>query len=459
MMDFLRRNLDGYIEELCSFARIPSVSSQHRGIDDAAAWVREALRGRGVDAEMRPTAGNPVVVGSIGSAARTVLLYNHYDVQPAEPLEAWTSAPFEPQLRDGKLYARGIIDDKGEIVARLAALDLLRERYGENLPLRLTFFVEGEEENGSPNLEPFVAANRELLAADACIWEAGSTDGEGRPQIWLGVRGLLAVELVATTLVHDAHSGWAHALPNAAWRLHAALATLRDEQDNVAISGFCDDVRGPSARQQELLAAMPDELPSYRREFGIARTPGGREGIALREAVFAPTCNIARMWSGHTGAGTKTIIPATAHAAIDFRLVPDQDPDRCLAALRAHLDACGFEDIEILSPERGQRAACSDPDHPFIRCTIDTLRELYAAEPLVAPMVGGTGPASVVAHYLGVPFASIGCSYPGGRKHAPDENIRLDDFVRGAAAIAEVLERYGRASGSAPSKIASTFAK
>ncbi len=332
MTEFVRGNLDRYVAELTEFASIPSVSSQARGIQAAADWVIAALRRRGVEATLHPTNGNPVVVGSTGSGARTVLLYNHYDVQPAEPLDAWTSPPFEPALRDGKLFARGVIDDKGEIVARLAALDLLRERHGDALPLRLTFFIEGEEENGSTNLEPFIAANQDLLAADACIWEAGTIDDEGRPQIWLGVRGLLSVELVAKTLAHDAHSGWAHALPNAAWRLHAALATLRDADENVAIDGFNDDMRGPTPRQRELLTAMPDELPTYRRQYGISRTPGNREGLELREALFAPTCNIAGLWSGHIGAGRKTVIPSTAHAVIDFRLVPTRS-----AALRRRL--------------------------------------------------------------------------------------------------------------------------
>ena len=434
--------IDAYVAELTEFASIPSVSSQHRGITEAAAWIRDALKRRGVAAAIHPTAGHPVVVGSIGTGPRTVLMYNHYDVQPAEPFDAWTSPPFEPALRDGKLYARGVIDDKGEIVARLAALDSLRARYGDDLPIRLVFFVEGEEESGSPNLEPFILSHREMLAADACIWEAGMVDDQGRPNVWLGLRGLLGVELVVKTLEHDAHSGWAHALPNAAWRLHAALATLRDENGDVAIDDFCDDVVGPTPRQRELLAAMPDEEPAYRRQYGIARTPGDRHGMALREAIFAPTCNIAGIWSGHIGEGRKTVIPSVAHAVIDFRLVPDQDPERCLAALRAHLDKRGFQDVEIRTPEAGQRAACCDPDHPFVRVTIETLRDAYGTEPLVSPMVGGTGPAAHVVNHLGIPFASIGCSYPGARKHAPNENIRLDDFVRGATAIAAVLERY-----------------
>lgn len=447
--------MDAYVAELSEFASIPSVSSQNRGIAEAATWVRDALKRRGVVAALHPTAGNPVVIGSIGSGPRTVLMYNHYDVQPADPADAWTSPPFEPTLRDGKLYGRGIIDDKGEIVARLAALDELQTRYGDALPLRLLFFIEGEEECSSPNLESFVLAHRDILAADACIWEAGMVDDLGRPNIWLGVRGILTVELVVRTLKHDAHSGWAHALPNAAWRLHDALATLRGKNGDVAIDAFCDDVRGPTARQRELLANMPDEELDHTREYGMTRTSGDRYGLALREAIFAPTCNIAGMWSGHIGEGSRTVIPSVAHAIIDFRLVPDQDPTRCLAALRAHLDKRGFEDVDIRNPEPGQRAACCDPDHDFVRITIDTLRDVYKSEPLVSPMAGGTGPAAHIVNHLGIPFVSIGCSYPGARKHAPDENIRIDDFVRGASAIARVLDRY--ASPASAATIASSM--
>lgn len=450
---YIETNLARYIAELTEFASIPSVSSQSTGIAEAAQWLEGALRRRGVDARILPTAGNPVVVGKIGAGDRSVLLYNHYDVQPAEPLDAWTTPPFEPALRDGKLFGRGIIDDKGEIVARLAALDVLRERYGNELPLALTFFVEGEEESGSRNLEPFILEHRNLLAADACIWEAGQVDSEGRPQLWLGLRGMLYVELVARTLKHDAHSGWAHALPNAAWRLIEALATLRDRDGNVTIDGFNDGIIGPTPRQRELLRNIPDETAGYHDEYGVERFVGGREGLAMREAVFTPTCNISGIWAGHIEQGSKTVIPATAHARIDFRLVPDQDPQQCLRALRAHLERHGFGDIEVV-PSEGERAACSDPDHPFIALTIDVLRERYGREPLVSPMIGGTGPASPVVRHLGVALASIGCSYPGARKHAPNENIRLSDFVRGAGAIADLLDRYANYS-SAASMIAS----
>lgn len=439
--EYIERNLDRYVDELSRFAAIPSVASQGTGIREAAQFTADAFKRRGFDVEIVETKGSPVVVTHGGSGARTLLLYNHYDVQPADPREAWSSDPFAPELRDGKLFGRGIIDDKGEIVARLAAIDALIDRFGE-LPLRITACVEGEEEAGSKNLEPFVSAHRDRLRADACIWEAGMVDEQDRPRLWLGVRGLLYVHLRVKTLAHDAHSGWAHALPNAAWRLVRALATLKDENDRILVPGFYDDVREPTLAQRALLERMADEDDEYRREYGIERFVADRSGLALREAVFLPTCNISGVWSGHIGNGKKTVIPADARARLDFRLVPDQDPELLARKLRAHLDAQGFTDVEF-EMEEGERAACTDPNEPFIALTVEALREHYQTEPVVTPLVGGTGPAALFVHHLGVPFASIGCSYPGARKHAPDENIRLSDFTRGAAAIASVMERFG----------------
>jgi acetylornithine deacetylase/succinyl-diaminopimelate desuccinylase-like protein len=441
MRAYIERNLERYVDELSALCRFPSVATNPAAIDDSARFLVDALQRRGVAARLVPTAGYPVVFGEIGAGTRTLLLYNHYDVQPAEPLGAWDSAPFEPVRRDGTLVARGAVDDKGETVARLAALDALLDRHPDGLPLRIVFLIEGEEESGSPNLEPFLAANRDLLRADACIWEAGMVDGEGRPQIWLGVRGFLGVELRVRTLAHDGHSGWAHALPNAAWRLIRALSTLVDDDDErIRIDGFYDDVRAPSSAQERLLAEMPPEEDHYRQEYGIGRLVAGREGLELRRALFLPTCNISAIDAGGIDTG-KTIVPGEARVAIDFRLVPDQDPDDLMRKLRAHLDRHGFQDVAI-DGQQSLRAATVDPDHPFVALASAVARESYGSAPLVAPIVGGSGPAAHVVNRLGVPFVSLGCSYPGARKHAPNENIRLADFVNGASCIANVMERF-----------------
>lgn len=436
----IERNLERYIDDLSSLCRFPSVAANRVAIEGCAAFLVDALTRRGVKAQLVPTGGNPVVFGEIGDGPRTLLLYNHYDVQPAEPLAAWDSPPFEAARRNGTLVARGVIDDKGETVARFAALDALLERHRGGLPLRIVFLIEGEEEAGSGNLEPFLIEHRKRIRADACIWEAGMVDGEGRPQISLGVRGFLGVELRVRTLAHDGHSGWAHALPNAAWRLVRALSTLADDDAHIRVDGFYDDVRPPTPAQEELLAEMSPEDEHYRREYGVARLVAGREGLELRRSLFMPTCNVSALAAGDAG-GDKTIIPAEARAVLDFRLVPDQVPSDLLCKLRAHFDRHGFDDLEIAAGSTLQPATV-DPEDPFVRIAVSAAEETYGMTPLVAPIVGGSGPAALVAHHLGVPFVSLGCSYPGARKHAPNENIRLADFVLGATCIANVMERF-----------------
>lgn len=433
------KGLSVYAQELGELVRAKSVSASNDDLRPCAELVASLLEKRGFETRLLETRGRPVVWGERPGNSRRLLLYNHYDVQPIEPLSAWTTPPFEPSIRQGALFGRGAIDDKGEIVARLAAIDALIAA-GIEMPT-LRFLIEGEEEIGSPNLRDCLKDNREVLAADGCIWEAGMIDGEMRPVLWLGLRGLVAVELVVRTLTHDAHSGWAHILPNAAWRLTEALATLRKSDGSIAINGFYDGVQQPSRAQIRLLEAMPAEDNDYRREYGVTRFVDGVEGLALRLAVFTPTCNIAGLQSGHIGSNGKTIVPSEARAKIDFRLVPDQDPQAVLRALRHHLDINGFDDVEIVGQD-GQRAATIDPDDLFVRLAIKVATQCYGREPVVSPMVGGTGPAAHVREILDVPFVSLGCSYPGGRKHAPDEHIRFDDFERGASCIANLIAAF-----------------
>ena len=443
LLSHIRDHVDERMAELAHFCTIPSIAADRPAVHDCVTLVRQLLERRGFAVDVVPTAGNPAIIATLGEGERTLLLYNHYDVQPADPIDAWESPPFQPTRRNGSLYARGAIDDKGEIVARLAAIDALLARYGK-LPFKLTLLVEGEEEIGSNNLEPLLQQQRDRLAAAACIWEAGSSDHRGRPEIWLGVRGELYVELTAKTLNRDAHSGSAHILPNAAWRLIRALVSLKDESERILIPGFYDDVKGPSPSQQALLERL-DLEEEFGREYGVATFTAGRKGLELAAAVFQPTCNICGIWAGYINEGTKTVIPATAAAKLDFRLVPDQDPGRLEAALRAYLEARGFGDLTVYV-HSAQRAAASDPNDPFVQLAIASARDAYGCEPVVYPLIGGTGPAELFNRHLGVPFVSLGCAYPGSRKHAPNEHIRIEDFVRGSFCIATLMERFAKAA-------------
>jgi acetylornithine deacetylase/succinyl-diaminopimelate desuccinylase-like protein len=439
---YVREGMGGWIEELRRLCAVPSVSARHEGIDACARLVAGMLERRGFEAEVSPTAGHPVVLGHARgrNASRTMLFYCHYDVQPPEPLELWESPPFEATERDGRLYARGVKDDKGEFVARLAGLDALRAIHGE-YPCNVTFLVDGEEEVGSPSLAAWVEANRHRLGADGAIWEEGGVNAEGDPQAVLGARGMLYVELSVEVLARDAHSGMANLLPNANWRLLWALASLKGPDERIRIPGFYDDLRAPSARQRELLAKLPSQEEALKRQFGLSGLLLGRAGVEARTAVFEPTCNVAGLGGGHQGPGAKTVIPAAALAKIDFRLPPALDPDDLERKLRRHLDAEGFADVRI---ERlgGYRAGVTDPDAPLVRVMAETAREVYGREMQIVPFVGGTTPMYLFTEQ-GVPAINPGLGWgPFNQAHSPNEFIRLEDFERAARHIALIVDKF-----------------
>jgi acetylornithine deacetylase/succinyl-diaminopimelate desuccinylase-like protein len=432
------------IDELVRLCRLPSVSAEGRAIDETAQLVSEMLRSLGFRTEILPKeGGHPVVYGELASASsdKTVLFYNHYDVQPVEPLDLWSSPPFEPEVRDGKLYARGVCDNKGNIAARLAAIRGFLTTRGQ-VPLSLKFCVEGDEEIGSPNIEPFVEEKRKLLAADACLWEGGGVSWDDRPQITLGAKGMLYVELEATGANRDAHSSYATVLPNPAWRLIWALASLKDSQEDVLIDGFYQRLRPPGQQERAAAEAMPSHEDKTARSLGIDGFLKGVRGLDYRlRHMFEPTCNIDGLSSGYEGPGTKTVLPSRATAKLDFRLIPEQEPEEVLEKLRRHLRHKGYGDVEVrcLSAERPARTPI---DHPFVALVCEAAREVYGQEPVIIPSMGGTGPLYPFVKTLGLPTADCGVGYPESRFHAPDENIRLPDFLRGAKHIAAVLNRF-----------------
>lgn len=440
---FLQQTLDSYIAETAELCRIASVSAKGENMRECAALVAEILSRHGFEVQQFETAGNPVVVGRArGRSERTMLFYNHYDVQPPEPLELWTSPPFDPELRDGALFARGSKDDKGEFVCRLAAVDAVRAANGGELPCGVTFVLEGEEEMSSPHIVQFVREYLDLLKSHGSIWEEGGIDRDGRPINALGRRGILAVELEAQTLRRDAHSGMGHLLPNAAWRLIRAIIILKDSDERVLVPGFYDDALPPSALDNELYAQSPSDEEAQRAEYGITEFVRGATGVEYQRAVFQPTCNIAGIWGGYQGPGMKTVIPAIARAKIDFRLVPNQDPEEIFGNLRRYLDDNGFSDIKLtrlgmMWPYKGEA------DDPLVELTSRTGEEVYGKPPVMIPMQGGSSPVYAFARPLGITVVTPGLGYPGSRTHAPDENIRLGDFLNASRHIARILDSFG----------------
>ena len=441
---YLEQHMDDSIAELSRLAAQPSVAAQNWGLAECAALVAEMLKKRGFAVEVIATDGAPVVFAERkGRSDKTLLFYNHYDVQPPEPLELWETPPFEPTLRDGKLYARGVSDDKSHITYRLLAIDALLATDGE-LPCNIKFAVEGEEEVSSVHLKDFVKNNVERLKADACIWEFGGVDHEETPIQHAGLRGICYVELSVETASQDVHSGLGGSIfPNAAWRLVWALSTLKGPDERIRLPGHYDTVRPPSARDRELMAALAETAEEYKTRYGIKEFLHGlTDGVELRLAeVFEPTCTICGLTSGYQGSGSKTVQPARASAKVDFRLVPDQTPEQVLKALRQHLDAEGFPDVQI-NFLGGESPARTDPDDPFLALVVETARPVYGKPMQVVPMVGGSGPNHIFSHYLKVPIATAGLGYPGTQAHAPNENIRLDLYLKAAKHIARVMKAF-----------------
>ena len=425
------------------FVAIPSVAAEGRGITEAAAFTKALLEAEGMNVELHETDGAPVVYAELlGSGGPTVLFYNHYDVQPADPLELWESDPFTVVERGGNLYGRGTADDKGEIVSRLAALRLLKQKHGA-LPFNVKFVVEGEEEIGSPNLYPYIETHRERLAADACIWEYGGVDAAERPITYCGLKGILTIELFVQTAEHDVHSSYGAVVENAVYRMAAAVASLRDEQGRVQIEGFYDDVEKLSKADEQALAALPEEDVELAQVFGTDNFIGEASGQAfLRRLYFEPVLNINGLHGGYGGQGAKTIVPAQATAKLDFRLVPSQDPLKILDLLELHLAQLGFADIEVRRLEHFEHAARADVSHPFVQAAVTGLRDVFEKEPVLYPTSASSGPMYPFTHFLGVPVVGLGCGYPGSRIHSPNEHLRLDLFEKGILSVARSLERY-----------------
>ena len=441
---YLKQHLDRYISDVAELCARPSVSSKGEGLGECADLVVDLLQKRDFDVRRMETPGAPIVVAHAdGRSERTLLFYNHYYVQPAEPLDLWTSPPFQPTVRDGALYARGAHDDKGEFVARLAAVDAARAAYDGRLPCGVTFLVEGEEEIGSHHLIPFVPEHADLLRCDGALWEEGGVERDGRPVTILGVRGVLVLELSVETMNQDAHSSSAHVLPNAAWRLQWALGSLKGPDERVRIPGFYDRVKSPSKRDLDLLDALPDHEAWWREEYGVRAFVRDLAGRDQHRAVFEPTCNIQGITAGYQGAGLQTIVPAKASAKLDFRLVPDQDPEDVVDKLREHLDREGFEDVAV------ETLAAFWPfktpaDDPLVELTTRTGAEVYGKPALIEPLHGGSSPVFALTGPLGpVPVVFAGVGYWDNRAHAPDEHLRIGDFLDGARHVARIVEGFG----------------
>ncbi|MBI2133028.1 MAG: M20/M25/M40 family metallo-hydrolase [Candidatus Tectomicrobia bacterium] len=437
------------LQELC---RQPSVSTTHTGIEEMAALVKRRLERTGFQATLHRTRGHPIVTGLLpGAGGKTLLFYNHYDVQPAEPLGEWTSPPFEARVVDGHVIAviaRGATDNKGNIISRLAAFEALLAVRGE-LPCTVKYLIEGEEEIGSPSLEGFIPAHKDLLAAEGCVWE--DTFREDVPVLDLGNKGLCYLELSCRTANVDFHSSNGQIYENAAWRLVWALSTMKDENENVKVEGFFDDVVPLTPKEEELLRRIPPYGGAERkRRFALRRFVLDLPDEDLpRRHLTVPSFNVAGFDAGYTGEGVKTIVSGRAktivsgraRAKLDFRLVVDQDPEKILACIRRHLDKHGFADVETRMLFKSYPAK-SDPESKVVGACVRASRQLYGKEPVINPFgVGGT-PTWMVIRELKMPLVSTGVGYVTARTHSANENLKVEHLIEGAKFMAAICEEF-----------------
>jgi acetylornithine deacetylase/succinyl-diaminopimelate desuccinylase-like protein len=445
---YIDEHRDEYIASLQRMLRQPSIAAQALGMEEMATIVEEDLRSIGAEPRRIDTRGGfPVVYAHFpGGNDRTLSFYDHYDVQPADPLDQWESDPWAGDIRDGRIWARGVSDNKGNIAARFAAIDAWRKVRGL-LPLNVKFIIEGEEEIGSPHLQNFIDDNPELCQADACIWEFGGRDIDGRPQIHLGLKGICYVELRAKGARLDWHSASATSVPNPAWRLVWALSTLKGEDDRILIPGFYDKVVAATQAELEAMANLPNNEVERLADLGIEQFINGLTGLDLHlKDLFEPTCTISGLESGYTGMGQKTVLPSRAMAKLDMRLVANQDPHEIYALLRKHLDDNGFTDIETELIGAGYPARTS-LEAPIARVVAETFEEVYGQAPAIYPTSPGSGPWYQLCDALGIDACTAGVGHGRSQAHAPNENIFVEDYILAIKHIAAVMDRYAQTPG------------
>jgi acetylornithine deacetylase/succinyl-diaminopimelate desuccinylase-like protein len=432
-------NWDEYVDLYIRAVAQPSVAAQDFGVRACGELLRGYLEDSGVRASLMETGGQPVVYGELAgpSGAPTLLVYSHYDVQPADPVEAWNTPPFEPTLIDGRLFARGAGDNKGQLMANLLAVRSVLKT-GQQPPVNLKFLYDGEEENASPSLPAFVDANRDLLRADLCYFADGQVHPSNRPVVNFGVRGQLAVEFEARGGKTDLHSGhWGEVAPSASWKLIHVLASMKDAQGHILVPGFYDQVRAMTEADRTALDEIPYEEAQVLEIMGARAVAGPSEFGFFEKTLLRPSMNLSGVQTGYTGPGARSAIPSRAVAKMEMRLVPDQDPDVLFERIAEHVRRVD-PDVTVRKL-KGLPPSRTALDAPYSDSVIKAVADAFGQAPILFPSVGATSADFVFTQKLGMPSFCVPYGPPDENQHSPNESFRLEDLRRGIMCMLNVM--------------------
>jgi acetylornithine deacetylase/succinyl-diaminopimelate desuccinylase-like protein len=450
VVSFIHQQKDRYIEELVEFLKIPSVSSDSRRQEDmerCARFVAELMRKAGLKrAEVFKTPGHPVVYGEWCEAPGrpTILVYGHYDVQPVDPVDLWTSGPFDPTIREGQMYARGSADDKGQVYIHFAAVEAHLRQNGR-LPVNVKFLIEGEEEVGSPHLDRFVSDRKEMLRSDVVLISDTAMFQRGLPSICYGLRGLAYYQIDLRGSHTDLHSGsFGGAVANPAFVLAQLLASLKDRNGKVTIPGFYKDVKPLSARERKEFKRLPFSEVKYARELGAPALSGEKGYSALERAWARPTFEVNGLLAGFTGEGAKTVIPAVAMAKVSMRLVPEQEPGKIGKLFERHLKKICPKSVQLqVTRMHGGQPWMAELDHPAIRAAAKAFEKGFGKRHVFTREGGSIPVVATFAQVLKVPSVLMGIGVPDENAHAPNEKLDLGNFHGGILSSAHFFALMG----------------
>ena len=446
---FVDKHRNELLNDLQTLIKQPSISAKNEGIEECSILVSKMLKKAGVSSEILRLNKNaaPLVFGEVKSKSnpsKTLLFYNHYDVQPVEPIEEWEYPPFSGKIIGNKIFGRGASDDKGELITRIKAVESYLQEYND-VPCNIKFCIEGEEENGSENIEKYLKKFKKKFSCDGVIWEFGYIDTKNRPIVGLGMKGLLYVELSVKESIRDAHSSFAAIIKNPAWRLIDALKTLRDSNGKILIDGWNDDIIPLSQNDLKIIRKEPFDANDFKKEYGIKKFVGDKNAFEAKKALVAgPTCNIAGIESGYTGDGAKTVLPSTAKVKIDFRLVPNMDPKKQIKLLKLHLKRTGFDDVSI-KVLNAEAAARTSTDEKIVDVVCDSAKKIFG-DYILNISNAGTGPMHAFVDVLHAPCVSIGSSFIFCRMHSPNEFAKIDLLNKTTKCLCMLIENFSRSN-------------